>query len=81
MATYFLKKKSLKMGNHKLDVKISKCKEFDDYDKLEKLIEGTLYYSGKKIDLKEFVNSGNIVEIVSKEDEAAQNFSLDLVEF
>ena len=81
MATYFLKKKSLKMGNHKLDVKISKCKEFDDYDKLEKLIEGTLYYSGKKIDLKEYIISGNIVEIVSKEDEAAQNFSLDLVEF
>lgn len=81
MSTYFLKRKELKMGNHKLEEKIAKCKEFDDYYNLEKIINGNMYYDGKKIDLDEYLKSNKIVEIKNEEDEEAQNFSIDLIEF
>ena len=81
MSTYFLKRKELKMGNHKLEEKIAKCKEFDDYYNLEKIINGNMYYDGKKIDLDEYLKSNKIVEIKNEEDEDAQNFSIDLIEF
>ena len=45
------------MGNHKLELKLAKCKEFDDYHTLEKFINGNMYYDGKKIDLEEYIKT------------------------
>ena len=81
MSTYFLKRKDLKMGNHKINVKISKCKEFEDYPRLEKILNGVLYYNGKKIDREMYINKGEIIEIKNLQDEELNNFSIDLVEF
>lgn len=81
MSTYFLKRKDLKMGNHKINVKIAKCKEFEDYSRLEKILNGVLYYNGKKIDREMYINKGEIVEIKNVQDEELNNFSIDLVEF
>lgn len=81
MTTYFLKRKELKMGNHKMEEKLRKCKEFEDYDRLEKIVNGTLYYKGKKIDLEKYLETNEIVEIENKEEEDVSNFSIDLIEF
>ena len=40
-----------------------------------------MYYDGKKIDLDKYLKSNKIVEIKNEEDEDAQNFSIDLIEF
>ena len=81
MSTYFLKRKELKMGNHKMEEKIKKCKEFEDYYNLEKIINGTLYYDGKKISLDEYINNKKIVVIDDEEDNEINNFSIDMIEF
>lgn len=60
MATYFLKRNNIKMGNIKLEDRIDECKKMSNYKLLEKIQKGILYYDGKQINLNDFLN-GNIV--------------------
>lgn len=62
MTTYFLMKKGKYDGNEKLDIRISKCKNFADYDIFKELERGILYYNGTRIDLDKFLDSGKIEE-------------------
>lgn len=62
MTTYFLIKKQEYNGTEKLDIRISKCKNFADYDIFKELERGILYYNGTRIDLDKFLDSGKIEE-------------------
>ena len=60
MPVYFLKKKEIKIEKLKLAEMIEKCKEFSDFNILEKNLNGILYYNGNELDLIEYLK-GNIV--------------------
>ena len=63
VTTYFLKKHNIvDAGRIPLQDKLSKCKQYNDYLKIENIQKGILYYNGNKIDIEEFLN-GNIVKI------------------
>ena len=66
MVTYFLKTKGAKVRDVKMDEKIAQCSKFPDYKLLDKIKDGFLYFNGDKIDLNEFLNSGNIKIIENK---------------
>ena len=71
--TYFLKHKGIpNAGIIKLDKKIEMCETYNDYVQQRDSQKGTLYYSGKKIDIEKYLN-GSIVEIDNEEN----NFSND----
>lgn len=59
MITYFLKRNN-KNEKMKLEDKIKKCKDMENYDMIDKRKKGTLFYNGKKILIEDFIN-GNIV--------------------
>lgn len=63
MTTYFLMKKGKYKGNEKLDLRIDKCKKLADYDTLQDIERGVLYYNGTRIDLDKFLDSDKIEEI------------------
>ncbi len=87
MTTYFLKRKNIHMGNEKINVKMDKCLEYDEFKNLGDAVYGTLYYDGEKLDLFEFLN-GNVVKINDKKDnilDSIENnddeFSIEFVDF
>lgn len=63
MTTYFLMKKGQYRGNEKLEDRINKCKSLFNYDTFSDIERGILYYSGTRIDLDKFLDSGEIEEI------------------
>lgn len=63
VTTYFLKTKGVvDAGKLPLNYKKTKCREYNDYKRLDNIERGILYYKGKRIDLDEFLN-GNIKEM------------------
>lgn len=63
MTTYFLMKKGKYKGNEKLDLREDKCREFEDYNTLQDIERGVLYYNGTRIDLDKFLDHDTIEEI------------------
>ena len=63
LVTYFLMKNKVYNGNEKLEDRISRCKELANYDEFENIQKGILYYSGKRINLNEYITNGKIEEI------------------
>jgi len=74
MTTYFLKKNGKHMGNSKIDEKEIECKKISNYENLEKIQDGSLYFDGKEIDLKEFYN-GNIKILDNTKEDAFDSLS------
>lgn len=66
LVTYFLKRNHIMINNTGLEEKIEKCKELENYHLLEKYQKGVLYYDGKEISLKDFLQ-GNTVWIESQD--------------
>lgn len=61
--TYFLKKKKVIIGNKTLQELICESQKFEDYKMLKKIEEGTLYYDGNQIDIKDFLDNGKITNL------------------
>lgn len=83
MATYFLKRKGLRMGDAKLSEKLDECLKFPDYGVLKKIEDGILYFDGDELDLLEFLN-GNTVKIdnnINKTDEVDEDFNIEFLDF
>lgn len=60
VTTYFLKKKGIiSAGQIPLEEKKKLCKQYNDYNTISDIENGTLYFKGKKIDIEEFYK-GNI---------------------
>ncbi len=54
MTTYFLKKKKVYVPNEKLNDRINRCMKYQDYNILEEVEKGILYYDGNRIKLENF---------------------------
>ncbi len=80
ITTYVLKRNHVKMGKEKIEVRLRKCKELDLYEQIQEIELGVLYFDGKRLDTKEFLN-GNIVEIPSKENIKHSNHEELNIEF
>lgn len=74
MTTYFLKKNGKRMGNSKIEEKELECKKLPNYENLEKIQNGILYFDGKEIDLEEFYN-GNMKIIDNAKEDAFDSLS------
>lgn len=68
MVTYFLKKNNKNNSELKLKDKANDCKALPEYEEFRRIQEGALYFSGKKLDLHEFLQ-GNVTEIKTEEEE------------
>lgn len=77
MLTYFLKRRNIKAGMLKREAKLEYCKKFDDYDKLEKIKNGILFYDGNKINLNEFLKNNNIEYEKNNESNVIEFIGLD----
>jgi len=67
MSAYFLKRMMVKnAGRIKIEDRISKSMEFDNYEKIKKEEEGNLYLRGEKIDKNEFLNSK--IKVIKEEE-------------
>lgn len=76
MVTYFLKTKGVHLENIKLIEKEKQCKQFLDYNILEKVQKGILYYNGYEIRLEEFIRENIKIQCQKKE-----NLYIDLLDF
>lgn len=63
MATYFLKKKGIRLNIPKLEDKITEIKKLNDYNILEKVENGILYFDGNRIDMKNYIEKDMITKV------------------
>ncbi len=79
ITSIFLKKHGVKnAAGIKLEEKIELCNSYEGYEKIKDYENGILYFDGKIIDVREYLN-GNIVYLENNEkpsEETTQNFSL-----
>ena len=73
MVTYFLKRNNANNEKLKLDEKIAKCKEMDNYYMIDKNKNGILYYNGKQILIDEFLK-GKVVYVKNIEEQFSDLF-------
>ena len=79
LTTFFLiKNQSYHEEKDTLTERLDKCKKLDNYSALEDVLDGILYYNGKRIDLNSFLD-GKVVEIQSPETDT--NLTIDLLDF
>ena len=78
MVTYFLIRKNNNSSKEKLDEKLLKCKQYNDFEILNNIKDGILFYKGKRLDIQEFFK-GNILEIeeISTNSDNLQNKTSD----
>lgn len=77
MTTYFLKNKSVYMGNSNLEEKENECMKFSDYEILKKIQDGILYFDGQRIDLIEFYHDN--IKVMNEE--VKEEVFLNLLDF
>ncbi len=61
ITTYLLKKNNMYSGNLKLEERIEKCKELEEYKTMQEIENGTLYFNGDKLDILEFLNGNKVI--------------------
>ncbi len=90
MVTYFLLINNINMGNQKLNKKIEKCMEFENFKKSSETINGTAIFNGDEISLNKFIEenkfekiiecNGKIDEFKNKKNTDNDDFEIDLSE-
>lgn len=80
MTTYFLIRKNAYRNNENLKKRSEKCKTFSDYDILDNVQNGILYYNGKRLNLGNYYG-GTITEVENNKNENTSSDFLDLNDF
>lgn len=78
LTTYFLIRNLQYEGNIKLEEKRRKCLENPTFEGIKERICGELYFCGDKINLKEFLNNGEIIQIDDSNIKNEDNFDIDI---
>lgn len=78
LTTYFLIRNLQYEGNIKLEEKRRKCLENPTFEGIKERICGELYFCGDKINLKEFLNNGEIIKIDDSNIKNENNFDIDI---
>lgn len=63
MVTYFAIRNGINDECLGLEEKLKQCRAMPNYYQLADLENGILYYDGKKIEINEFVENGNIIDV------------------
>jgi len=77
LVTYFAKKNRINDATLKLDDKLNSCKAMANYSELESIQEGALYYNGYKIELKTYLELGEIKKVNEENIESKLNIDID----
>lgn len=74
LTTAFLIKHKNYIPNESMSSKLDKCKNYEDYDVLEPIQDGILFFDGDEIDLKEYYND-KVIKKNSQDITDDDNFS------